>query len=149
ALDGPPLGSRAQVSADFRDQYYGLKGAIREGGEGSRLVTSGAISGGRSRWGEVSVRFGGQAWRRPVVDRGALDPKMAAWAADRSRPKLLVATQKRVLDLAVDAEGALLPVVPVISVLPHDPAELWSLAAAVASPPAAAWAAALALGTAL
>jgi hypothetical protein len=149
ALAGEPLGAFAEVAADFRDQYYGLIEAVREGGSGRRLVTSGAIGLGTCRWGAVPIRFGRRAWDRPVVDAAALSPEMATWAEARGRPKLLVATQKPTVEVVVDADGEWLPSVPVISVVPADPARLWHLAAAIASPPATAWAAALSLGTAL
>ena len=52
-------------------------------------------------------------------------------------PKVLLATQTRVLEPAVDERGAWLPSVPAISVLPHA-GRLWHVAAALASPVAAA-----------
>lgn len=149
APSGPLLESCATVHADFRDQYYGLVDAIREGEDGPRLVTVGAIGLGRCRWGEARIRFGGRSWERPVVDRAALTPAMTAWAEARCVPKLLVATQKPTLCVAVDERGSWLPSVPVISVVPRDPSRLWHLAAALASPPAAAWAASRSLGTGL
>jgi hypothetical protein len=61
----------------------------------------------------------------------------------------VVATQTRVVEAAVDAEGSWVPSVPVVSVVPHDPADLWRLVAAAASPAATAWLLGRAPGTAL
>ena len=50
-------------------------------------------------------------------------------------PKVVVATQTRVIEAAVDEEGEWLPAVPVISIV-ADAAMLWPLATALCSPPA-------------
>jgi hypothetical protein len=54
-------------------------------------------------------------------------------------PKVLVATQTRVVELAVDEGGTWVPSVPAIAVVPADPDDLWHLAAALASPAATVW----------
>jgi hypothetical protein len=71
------------------------------------------------------------------------------WVARARVPKVLVATQTRVVEAAVDAAGSWVPSVPVVSVVPHDPADLWRVAAAVVSPAATAWLLGRAPGTAL
>ena len=63
-------------------------------------------------------------------------------------PKLVVATQTRVLEAAVDEAGAWLPCTPVLSVVVPPP-RLWHVAAAVLSPPATAWALQRCAGAAL
>ncbi|HZM29181.1 MAG TPA: N-6 DNA methylase [Acidimicrobiales bacterium] len=156
-LPGPSLGERATVAAGFRDEYYGLVGAVRErDGDGTAtapLVTSGTLVWGRSAWGERPVRFAKRRWRAPVVDLTVLDePDRTAarrWVERTRRPKLVVATQTSVIVAAVDAAGAWVPCVPVVAVVPHDPTDLWHLAAAVASPVASAWMARRAAGTGL
>ena len=45
------LGDRCRLTANFRDQYYGLVPAVVEDGAGPRLVTSGLIDPGRTTWG--------------------------------------------------------------------------------------------------
>jgi hypothetical protein len=73
-----------------------------------------------------------------VVDTAVLTGRAAAWAARTDRPKLLVATQTKVVEAVVDEDGELLPSVPVISV--EAPAErLWDLATALMAPPVTAW----------
>ena len=64
-------------------------------------------------------------------------------------PKLVVATQTRVVEAAVDAAGTWVPSVPALAVVPHDPDDLWRLAAAVLAPAATAWLAHRSVGTAL
>ena len=73
----------------------------------------------------------------------------------RLRPKLLVAPQARVVEVAVDAGGDVLPGVPLVSVEPTDEAldgsdvdtELWRLAGALSSPAVTAWVLQRAAGT--
>jgi N-6 DNA Methylase len=142
--DGPTVASMAIATAGFRQQFYGLAGAVREGGPGPRLVTAGLIDPARCRWGERSTRFAGQRWQRPKVDLDAVEPAVRHWFAARLVPKVLVASQTRVIEAVVDEVGAWLPSVPVIAV-EAAPDRLWDLAAALLAPPVSAWA----LGTGL
>jgi hypothetical protein len=61
------------------------------------------------------------------------------WVARTGGPKVLVATQSRVVEPAVDEGGTWVPSVPAIAVVPTEPGELWRLAAALASPAATVW----------
>lgn len=160
----PPARTLADIAvatADFRDQYYGLLGHIVEDSDLSpaqradaasfpALVTSGLIDLAHLRWGATPTRVHKHLWRAPRLDREALsrDAELAAWAGTRLVPKILLATQTRVLELVVDEAGTLLPSVPVITVRLRDapgaqpddadPLALWRLAAAIASPVASA-----------
>lgn len=147
------LDSLATVTAGFRQHFYGLSGAVREAEEIAgprqlRLVTSGAIEPLRLLWGRQPVKFAGSRWMAPVVDLEAIeDAAVRMWFDARTIPKLLVATQTRVLEVVVDTAGQLLPSVPVLSLEPHDPADLWLLAAVVSSPFASAWTATRSAGS--
>ncbi|WP_170981544.1 HsdM family class I SAM-dependent methyltransferase [Nocardioides dongxiaopingii] len=144
------LGDLGSCHGDFRDQYYGLVPFVRDGGAGSPLVTSGLIDPARSRWGEAPTRFAKQAFGAPTVDLAALhaDGALSAWVARRLVPKVLVATQGRVIEAVVDREGTWLPSVPVLSLSP--PADrLWHALAVLLAPPVVALAAARYAGTAL
>ena len=146
------FGDLAACTADFRDEYYGLVPHVRDGGEGTPLVTSGLIEPGACEWGRRKTRFARQEYAAPVVDVAALaaaDPRLGAWARSRLVPKILVAGQGRVIEAVVDERGAWLPSVPVVSVLPHDGADLWRLLAVLLAPPVVAHAAAGYLGTGL
>jgi hypothetical protein len=154
----PALGERATIVAGFRDQYYGLVDAVREhdprdpAGAAAPLVTSGAIDWAGCGWGERPIRFAKRRWRAPVVDGGRLAdaPPIAQRWVDRTRaPKLLVAAQTTVVEAAVDVGGTWVPSVPVLAVVPTDPADLWRIAAAVLAPAATAWLARRSAGTAL
>ncbi|MDP2310902.1 MAG: hypothetical protein Q8P18_33090 [Pseudomonadota bacterium] len=155
ALGAPPLRWRtrgtladlADATADFRDEYYGLipyvvDRAIADEHLFPRLVLTGHVDPARSWWGARPVRFGKRAWAAPRVDLAALerDGGLSAWAAARRVPKVLVATQTRVLEAVADPEGAWLTTTPTISVLPRDPGQLWRVAAVLLGPPASAWA---------
>ncbi|MFN8039003.1 MAG: N-6 DNA methylase [Acidimicrobiales bacterium] len=145
------LASLATATAGFRDEYYGVAPFVREATAGeaaledraSALVTSGAIAPGRSTWGERPIRFARRRWSRPVVDVEAVRAaggRLAAWADRVLCPKVVLATQTRVLEAAVDREGSWWPSVPVIAVVPHDTTDLDRVAAVLLAPPVSAWA---------
>jgi hypothetical protein len=158
---GPTIGSLAHVTADFRDQYYGVRGRLVECPSPTPpnlapLITSGLIDPARCAWGHRETRVLGQRWQRPAVNLTLLntDPALAQWAASRRVPKLLLATQTRVLEAAIDAEGSWLPCVPVITIQParvsgSDAPTLAALAAVLTSPALTALAARLYAGAAL
>jgi hypothetical protein len=148
-LHGAPLSEDASATADFRDQYYGLIGAVGNEGDGPPLVTSGLIDPGRSAWGHRPARFARQSFEAPRVDLTRLAPPMQAWASARLVPKVLVATQTPVIEAVVDAEGAWLPSVPVITVIPRSSSRLWAVAAVLSAPATSAWAAQTYFGAAL
>jgi hypothetical protein len=148
------VGDLADCTADFRDQYYGLAPYVREASPkegGAPLVTSGLVDPAVCRWGSRSTRFLKQTWQAPLVDLDALaeDPKLGPWATRRLVPKVLVATQGKVLEAVADPEGQLLPSVPVVTVQPRDPDDVWRLLAVLLAPPVCAHAAARYAGSAL
>lgn len=146
------LGQLCQATADFRDQFYGVAphvvDSVDGGADQPRLVTVGLIDPAHLRWSERKTKIGGQTFEHPRVPLEALDSKLRSWATSRLRPKILVATQSRVVEVVVDEVGELLPSVPVISVF-AEPDQLWRVAACLTSPPVAAWALHRYLGTAL
>jgi hypothetical protein len=147
--DGGVLGDLAVCTADFRDQYYGLVGAVGDGVDGPPLVTSGLIDPGRCRWGDRPTRFAKQRYAAPRVDLGALAPALRAWATARLVPKVLVASQTKVIEAVADEAGAWLPSVPVVSVVPRRAEDVWPVAAVLTSPVAAAWLAGRRFGSGL
>ncbi|HEY5155067.1 MAG TPA: hypothetical protein VIJ47_10065, partial [Acidimicrobiales bacterium] len=151
--DGPTLATVASATAGFREQFYGVipyvaEASTRSAGARSAmapLVTAGLIDPLRSRWGRTEARFGGSRWQAPVVDMERLQagkPSLAGWGAERRVPKVVVATQTRVIEAAVDEDGSWWPSVPTIAVTPRSggPVDLWSLAAVLSAPPVSAWA---------
>ena len=148
------VGDLADATADFRDQYYGLADAVIDDaapGDGRpRLVTSGLIDPARLHWGERTCRFNKVGYLHPRVDLDRLAPPMREWAGRRLVPKVLVATQTRVLEAVVDEAGDLLPSVPVVTVTARSgrPAELWRIGALLCTPPATLIAARRHLGAA-
>lgn len=142
------------ATAGFRHEFYGLVPHVREssGSADERpLVTSGLIDPAECAWGERPARFAKVHWRAPVVDLTTLaagDPALARWVRERLVPKVVVAAQTRVVEVAVDVEGRWVPSTPVIAV-PVAPERLWHVAAALAAPPVTAWALRLSAGTAL
>lgn len=141
----------ATATADFRDQYYGLSGAVIEGGNGPRLATTRHIDLGICAWGEREVRVMGDRYLRPTIDAARIKGRkgMNGWLDARLVPKVLVATQTRVIEAFVDEAGAYAPLVPLISVYPKPGTDLWRMAAAIASPVVAARALAMYAGSAL
>lgn len=154
------LGDVATVGADFRDEYYALADVVVDLGAGAGLttvdpgvvpvVTVGLIDPAACWWGRRPTRLHRRALLAPAVPAEdlAADPVLARWADRRLHPKVLVATQGRVLEPVVDLDGRWLPSVPVVSIV-APPDRLWHLAAALLSPATTALAAARHLGTGL
>lgn len=163
-----PLGSWCSATAGFRAQFYGLAahtvdlaradGRRRTDADDDRsaepapLVTVGMIEPLACGWGSGALyRYAGAGWVEPAVDVVALDaadPGLARWVRDRLHPKVLVATQTRVVEAAVDVDGRWVPSTPTIAVT-APVGRLWHLAAALMSPVASAAALAATAGTAL
>ncbi len=115
AHDGPVLGDIATFTADFRDQYYGLVGAVSDTADGPPLITSGLIEPNECWWGRRRVRFAKQHFAAPRVDLSALSPALQRWADQRLVPKILIANQTRRIEAVIDRDGRWLPSVPVIT----------------------------------
>lgn len=162
----PTIAELATATADFRDQYYGLVGHLIEHDHLSKeqlvalatdpnaypkLITSGLIALANNQWSQRPNRIHKHTWQAPRVNAATLreTSALATWLDARLVPKLLVATQTRIIQAIADERGDLLPSVPVLTVIPHDSADLWKLAAAVCSPVSAAIAMARYPGTAL
>ncbi len=134
-VEGPPLSSMADVTAGFRDQFYGLRGAVVEDADGPHpLITCGLIDPLCNRWGTVSCRYDRRRWEMPVVLLDRVDEPVRGWFEQCLRPKLLVATQTRVIEIVIDPDGSMIPCTPVVVVIPHDPDTIWHLAAALCAP---------------
>jgi N-6 DNA methylase len=154
-LDGPDrLGQIVSATAGFREQFYGLVPYVidREDADDRafpRLITCGGIDLGRCAWGERSLRFARMRWQHPRVDLAAMaDGPLRRWVVDRLVPKVVLATQTKVLEPAIDADGTWVPSTPVIAV--HAPSDvLFRVAAVLLSPPVSAWASSMYAGVAL
>lgn len=140
----PRLGQLITATAGFRDEYYGLVAACREwagktDGEPNRLLTVGAVEPLASLWGVDSSKFGRRRWLRPSIDLDALDQKVRTWTERQLVPKIVLATQSRVLEPVVDRQGTLVPATPLLSI--HaEPESLDRVAAVLLAPPVVAWA---------
>jgi hypothetical protein len=146
------LGDLATATAGFRQHFYGLAPFVTDDGDGPPLVTTGLIDAGHCAWGERPARFAKRRFAAPRVDLEALgrdDPALAEWARGQLRPKVLVASQTKVIEAAVDAAGTWIPSVPVVSVHPRRVDDLWAVAAVLLAPPVSAWAAHRHLGSGL
>jgi SAM-dependent methyltransferase len=137
------IGDVAAVTADFRDEFYEVASLVEDGGEGAQVITSGLIDVGRVRWGEANATIARRRFTRPTVPTSELSGRLRA----RLVPKVVVATQTRVIEAAVDEKGEWLPAVPVISIVTEG-TQLWPIATALCSPPLTAWAATQHLGAA-
>ncbi len=137
----------ADATADFRDQYYGLSGFIIEddavpAARGTRerhyprLITTGLVDLAQSHWGVIATRILKARWRAPRIDRRQMNAtgELGPWITARLVPKVLLATQTRVLEAFVDAEGRVVPSLPLITVTPKQSDQIWHLGAAIASP---------------
>ncbi|MGI9600594.1 MAG: HsdM family class I SAM-dependent methyltransferase [Acidimicrobiales bacterium] len=142
------LGDRVSVTAGFRDEYYAIAGAVREGGAGPRVVTAGRIGPLRLDPQQRPVRIQRRDYTDPRLDLEQLaadNSKAHTWVERLLVPKILVATQSPVVEVVVDPDGGLVPLTPVLAVLP--PAHLvWEVAAYLAAPSVSALLAARTLG---
>jgi len=141
------IGDVAMATADFRDQYYGLAGFLVEDaaldptqradvGAFPLLVTTGLLDLAQCRWGAMPCRILKARWNAPRIDRRRMeaDGTLGSWIASRLVPKLLLATQTRVIEVVADGDARFVPSVPVLTVVPDDPSMVWKLAAALGSP---------------
>ena len=140
----------ARCTAGFRDEFYALAPLAREAeqvlrglvvpSEGDRevpLVSSGMIDPGVLRWGTGAWRMAGVRWRSPVVPAEELarrSPRVAEWVERRRVPKVLVASQTKVIEAAVDRGGGFVPLTPVVSVEPRHGLAPEVLAAVLSAP---------------
>ncbi|MEM9520439.1 MAG: N-6 DNA methylase [Actinomycetota bacterium] len=144
------LGEIAVVTAGFRDQFYGLRGAVFDDPDGAHpLITSGSVDPLALGWGERTTRFDKASYRHPCVDVRRVAANVRPWVEARLVPKVLVASQTKVIEAVVDERGVMVPGTPVVSVEPHEAADLWRLAALLTSPVATALIGHAAAGTAL
>jgi hypothetical protein len=152
---GATVGTVATATAGFRDEFYALAdctssasptdldaGSDRDASR-APLVSVGMIDPLQRRWDTGEHRVAGRRLRSPMVDLVELSrrhPRVARWAAARRVPKVLVATQTKVVEAWADPSGDAVPLTPVISVepLPHAGLDVWHLVAALSAPPVAA-----------
>lgn len=147
------IGDMAEATADFRDQYYGLKHAIVECSDSidagvAPIVTTGVLDPARCHWGARPIRLFGRLWSRPGIVLKSLDDSMQTWARTRLVPKLMLPTQTRVLEPVLDLDGRWLPSVPIITITATNPDDLARVAAVLACPLIALLALHRCLGTA-
>ena len=139
------VSSVATTTAGFRDQYYGLLDHIRddEPSHGAPLVTTAMVEPGRCEWGRRTVTIARRRRATPWVDLDALaasDASVSAWVSRLRVPKVLVATQTKVVEATPDPTGVLVPLTPVIAVVPTAGLEVHHLVAALTAPATTAWA---------
>ena len=154
-ISGARLESRAQATAGFRDQYYGLIDHVFEcrqvGPRTAPLITVGMIDPLRNRWGTGKFRFGGEIRNNPVVNIETLaqeNPNLHEWVISRLKPKVLVATQTKILEVLPDPEGTLIPSTPTISVECAE-SDIWKITAMLSSPAVSAYSFSRTAGSAL
>ncbi|MDH3301500.1 MAG: SAM-dependent methyltransferase [Acidimicrobiia bacterium] len=137
------VGALCTATAGFRDEYYGLAEAAAEwvgpGSPPNRLVTVGSVDPLSTRWATGTTRLGGRRWTAPYVRLGHLDDKVRRWVDRQAVPKLVVATQSKLIEPVLDPVGDLVPSTPLLSV--HaDVDDLAHVAAVLLAPPVVAWA---------
>ena len=154
-LSGDKLGERSAATAGFRDQFYGLAPHVYENDinqtTAAPLITVGMIDPLRNRWGTANFRYAGKSWSKPVVNLETLnqaDQELYEWVKERLRPKVLLATQTKVLEVIPDLDGKLIPSTPVISI-ECDPQDIWKITAVLSSAAMSAYAFSTTAGSAL
>ena len=137
------VGDIANAVADFTE-YYRLEGFVIESTEADPaaaaeyppLITTGLVDLASCTWGTQPTRIFKQKWMAPCIDRRRMyrDGTLGPWIDRRRVPKIVMATQTRVLELIVDEPGQFVASIPLITITPSDLSRLWHLAAALASP---------------
>lgn len=141
---GGKIGDIADTVADFTE-YYRLEGFIIDDAdllsdanraEFPPLVTTGLIDLAECRWGRQPTRILKQRWLAPRVDRQRMyaEGTLGPWIDRRRVPKVILATQTKVIEVFVDESGEYIASIPLITVMPNDVSRLWHIAAALASP---------------
>lgn len=144
---GGVIGDLATATADFRDQYYGLEGFLLEDAGVNRterdreihfppIITTGLVDLALSYWSIKQTRILKQPWTAPRIDRDRMraEGTLSEWISSRLIPKIVLATQTKVLEAFVDEQGRYVPSLPLITIAPINGADLWRIAAAIASP---------------
>jgi hypothetical protein len=142
------LGDWCQVAAGFRQHYYGVAPFVVDDPDGALddagfppLVTCGLVDPAACWWGRRPARHSLRRWLAPRVDLVRLEAEtdLGPWARARLAPKVVLATQTRVVEAAVDAGGRWLPSTPLLT-LAAPVERLWHVAAVLLSPAVTAWA---------
>jgi hypothetical protein len=130
------VADRADLNANFRDEYYALVPAVSDDADGPPLVTSGLIDPGVCHWGTRPVTFAKRSFEAPRVDLARLTGRFERWAERKLVPKVLVANQTRLIEAVADPTGGWLPGVPVATVTPRSghADDTWRIAAVLTSP---------------
>ena len=132
------LGERAEINANFRDEYYALVPAVHEGGDGPPLVTSGLIDPGVCLWGRRPMTFARADVHAPACRPrrnsrvASRDGRNASWSRRCSSPTRPGSSRR-----SPTGDGAWLPGVPVNTVTPTDGATTVEEIAAVLTSPVA------------
>jgi hypothetical protein len=143
-VSGGTLGDLADTVADFTE-YYRLEGFIVDDAElpdgADRkdfppLVTTGLVDLAVCSWGHQPTRILKQRWQAPRVDRRRMyaEGTLGPWIDRRRVPKVILATQTKVIEVFVDEPGEYIASIPLITVMPNDVVRVWHIAAALASP---------------
>jgi hypothetical protein len=151
------VGDWCRATAGFRDEFYAVAALVAEDPAPdligppspgrSRVLTAGLVDPGATGWGRRPARLGGRRFAAPVLDVAAAaaspERRLAAVVAARCAPKVVVATQTRVVEAVVDDDGRYWPSVPLVSITLRigrdDAHHRWSVAAALMAPPVTAW----------
>ncbi len=142
------VGDMASATADFRDEYYGLVGKLIDDSEHTNpdesppVLTTGLVDLGLDHWGTKATRIHKTRWEAPRVARKGItgDERLEKWVSARRVKKVVVATQTKVIEALVDANGEYVVLTPMISVMPNHADDLWKLGAAIGSPASSAYA---------
>lgn len=137
------VGDIAESVADFTE-YYRLEGFVIEAAEADPaapteyppLITTGLVDLAVCTWGTQTTRIFKHKWEAPCIDRRRMyrDGMLGPWVDKRRVPKIVMATQTRVLEVIVDEPGRFVASIPLITITPTDTGRLWHLAAVLASP---------------
>ncbi|MEZ6211506.1 MAG: DNA methyltransferase [Phycisphaerales bacterium] len=76
-----------------------------------------------------------KAGSAPSIALACKQGDLADWMSSRLIPKIILATQTKIIEVFVDEPGRLLPSLPLITVVPRAAADIWAFAAATTHHP--------------
>jgi methylase of polypeptide subunit release factors len=141
ALRGPRLGDFAEVMGGATvSEAYAMADLLverpRPGADDLRVLNSGTLDPHQALWGCKPMRYLGNTWTHPVVDRGALQRIAPRRAGLADRPKVVVAGMTQRLEAFADLDGGWVAAKSTSVVMPADPEQVAWWAAVLCSPQA-------------
>jgi hypothetical protein len=126
------------LSGDFIGNFYDLSEFVidEQLTDNARLMTVGLVDPLISRWGKKTTKFNKKTFTYPRIDevRAHKKQNISRLLKTSMVPKVLIATQTKVLEAYPDVSGKMVASIPLLSFVPTDPSNLFRVTAMFLSP---------------